>query len=101
MCGGWSINWVKTMLDPSSTPIHLAFLWDTSRKTIALLKDKNTWVEAWAKDLMALNKTIQENLECFVHFRNPQRSLLIALKKGPSSKGNLLADHTFSIRQLI
>ena len=37
---------------------------------------------SWAKDLMALNKTTQENLECFVHYRNLQRSLLISLKKG-------------------
>ena len=57
MCCGWSINWVKTILDPTSTPIHLGFLWDTSRKTIALPEDKTTRVEAWVKDLMALNET--------------------------------------------
>ena len=56
----------KTMLDPSSTPTHLGFLWDTSRKTIALPEDKTIWVEAWVKKLLALNKTTQEDLECFV-----------------------------------
>ena len=49
MCWGWSINWVKTILDPSSTPTHLGFLWDTSRKIIALPEEKTTRVEAWAK----------------------------------------------------
>ena len=29
MCCGWSINWVKTILDPTSTPTHLGFLWNT------------------------------------------------------------------------
>ena len=52
MCCGWSINWVKTILDPTSTPSHLGFLSDTSRKTIALPEDKT-----WTKDLMALNET--------------------------------------------
>ena len=97
MCCGWSINWVKTILDPTSTPTHLGFLWDTSRKTIALPEDKTTWVEAWAKDLMALNEITQETLECFVgtlvstvlavwkgplHYRGLQHALLCSLKKG-------------------
>ena len=63
MCCGWSINWVKTILDPTNTPTHLGFLWDTSRKTITLPEDKTTRVEAWAKYLMALNETTQETLE--------------------------------------
>ena len=77
-------------------PLHLGFLWDTSKKTIALPEDKTTWVEAWAKKLLAFNKTTQEDLECFVrtlvstalavwqaplHYRNLQRALLISLKK--------------------
>ena len=57
---------MNTNLDPKITPTHLGFLWDTSRKTIALPEDKTTWVEAWVKDLMALNETTQETLECFV-----------------------------------
>ena len=63
---GFSINWVKTILDPTSTPLHLGFLWDTSKKTIALPEDKTTRVEAWAKKLMALKETTQEDLECFM-----------------------------------
>ena len=95
MCCGWSINWVKTILDPTSIPTHLGFLWNTLRKTIALPEDKTTRVEAWVKKLMALKKTTQEDLECFVgtlvstvpavwqgplHYRNLQRTLLISLK---------------------
>ena len=66
MCCGWSINWVKTILELTRTPIHLGFLWDTLRMTIALPKDKTTRVEAWAKKLLAVKKTTQEDLECFV-----------------------------------
>ena len=66
MCCGWSINWVKTILDPTSTPTHLGFLWDTSRKTIALPEDKTTRVEARVKQLMAVKETTQKTLECFV-----------------------------------
>ena len=95
MSCGWSINWVKTILEPTGIPLHLGFLWDTLRKTIALPKDKTTWVEAWAKKLLAVNKTTQENLECFVgtlirttpavwkaplHYRALKRSLVISLK---------------------
>ena len=87
------------MLDPSSTPTHLGFLWDTSRKTITLPEDKTTWVEAWAKDLMAIKETTQETLECFVgtlvstvpavwkgplHYRGLQIALLCSLKKDRS-----------------
>ena len=82
MCCGWSINWVKTILELIGIPLHLGFLWNTLKKTIALPEDKTTRVEAWVKDLMALNKTTQGNLECFVHYRNLQRSFLISLKKG-------------------
>ena len=57
MCCGWSINWVKTILDPSTTPIHLGFLWNTVRKTIALPEDKTTRVESWAGRLLAIKKT--------------------------------------------
>ena len=82
---------MKTILNPTRIPLHLGFLWDTSKKNIALPEDKTTWVEAWAKKLLALNKTTQEDLECFVgtlisttpavwqaplHYRALQRSLL-------------------------
>ena len=115
MCCGWSINWVKTMLDPSSTPTHLGFLWDTSRKTITLPGDKTTWVEAWAKDLMALNKTTQENLECFVgtlvstvpavwqgplHYRKLQHILLISLRKGRNPSRSVRISHPCVVRKL-
>ena len=94
MCCGWSINWVKTVLDLTRTPIHLGFLWDTMEKTIALPKDKTTRVESWAKRLLANKKTTQEDLECFVgtlisttpsvwkaplHYRALQLALLISL----------------------
>ena len=65
-CCGWSINWEKTVFKPSGTPTHLGFLWNTMNKTIALLEDKATRVEAWAKKLLAVKKTTQEDLECFV-----------------------------------
>ena len=28
MCCGWSINWVKIILEPTGIPLHLGFLWD-------------------------------------------------------------------------
>ena len=114
MCCGWSINWVKTILDPTSIPIHLGFLWDTLRKTVTLPKDKTTRVEAWAKNLMALKKTTQENLECFVgtlvstvpavwqgplHYRNLQRALLISLKQGRNPSKSVRISH-YLVREL-
>ena len=41
MCCRWSINWVKTISEPSTTPIHLCFLWDTVGMTIALPEGQN------------------------------------------------------------
>ena len=35
MCWGWSIYWVKTILEPTRILLHLSFLWDTMGKTIA------------------------------------------------------------------
>ena len=29
ICYGWSINWVKTIWEPTGTPIYLGFLWKT------------------------------------------------------------------------
>ena len=80
MCCGWSINWVKTILDPTSIPTHLGFLWNTLRKTITLPEDKTTRVEAWARKLMALKKTTQEDLKCF---KGTLVSTVPALWQGP------------------
>ena len=66
MTCGWSTNRVKTILEPTRIPLHLGFLWDTMGKTIALPKDKTTWVEAWAQKVVTINIATQENLECFV-----------------------------------
>ena len=67
------------------------------RENYRLTEDKTIPVEAWVKDLMALNKTSQGNFECFMgtlvstvpavwqgplHYRNLQSALLISLKKG-------------------
>ena len=60
------INWVKTVYEPTRIPLHLSFLWDTLRMTIALPEDKTTRVEAWAKKLLTVKKTTQEDLESFV-----------------------------------
>ena len=56
-CCGWLINWVTTILELTKKHTHLSILRDTLRKTIALPEDKTTWVEAWAKKLLAVNKT--------------------------------------------
>ena len=76
--------------------------------TIALPKDKTTQVEAWAKKLLAVNKTTQENLECFVgtlisttpavwktplHYRALQRSLIISLKGCRSKSKSVQTSH--------
>ena len=45
MTYGWSINWVKKILEPAQIPLHLGFLWDTRGKTIALPEDKTTRME--------------------------------------------------------
>ena len=115
MCCGWSINWVKTILEPTGIPLHLGFLWNTLKKTITLPEDKTTWVEAWAKKLLAVNKTTQENLECFVgtlisttpavwkaplHYRALQRSLIISLRGGRSKSKSVRISHPSVVREL-
>ena len=55
MCCGWSINWVKTILEPTGIPLHLGFLLNTLEKTITLPEDKTTQVEALVKKLLAAN----------------------------------------------
>lgn len=57
MCCGWSINWVKKILEPTQILLHLGFLWDTMGKTIALPEDKTTQVEGWALKLRAVDFT--------------------------------------------
>ena len=84
-------------------------------KTITLPEDKTTWVEAWAKKLLAVNKTTQENLECFVgtlisttpavwkaplHYRALQRSLIISLKGGRSKTKSVRISHPIIVREL-
>ena len=105
---------MKTILDPTSTPTHLGFLWDTSRKTIALPEDKTTRVEARAKELMAVRETTQETLECFMgtlvstvpavwkgplHYRGLQQALIISLKKGRDTKRRISISHKL-VREL-
>ena len=107
---------MKTILDPSSTPTHLGFLWDNPRKTITLPEDKTTQVEVWARKLMALKKTTQEDLECFVgtlvstvpavwqgplHYRNLQHTLLISLKQGRNPSRSVRISHPCVVRELI
>ena len=85
------------------------------RKTIALPEDKTTRVEAWAKKLLAVNKTTQENLECFVgalisitptvwkaslHYRALPRSLIISLKGGRSKSKSVQISHPRVVREL-
>ena len=109
------MNWVKTILEPTRIPLHLGFLWDTLWKTIALLEDKTTWVEAWAKKLLTINKTTQENFEYFVgtlisttptvwkaplHYRALQRLLIISLKRGRNKSKSVQISHPSIVREL-
>ena len=102
-------------IEPTGIPLHLGFLWDTLRKTIALPEDKTTRVEGWAKKLLAVNKTIQENLECFVetlisttpavwkaliHYWALQRSLIISLKGGRSKSRIVWISRPSVVREL-
>ena len=93
--------------------LHLGFFWDSLEKPIALPQDKTTRVEAWAKKLLPVNKTTQENMECFVrtlmsttpavwkatlHYRALQRSLIISLKGGRSKYKNIRISHPSVVR---
>ena len=115
MCCGWSINWVQTILEATGIPFHLGFLWDTLRKTIALPENKTTRVEALSKKLLTVNKTTQENFECFVgtiisttpavqkaplHHRALQRSLIIFLRGGRSKSKSVMISHPSVVREL-
>ena len=72
-------------------------------------------MEAWAKRLLAVNKTTQEDLECFVgtlisttpavwkaplHYRALQRSLLISLKRGRNKSRSVRISHPSVVRNL-
>ena len=82
---------------------------------ITLPKDKTTLVKAWAMKLLAVNKTAQENLECFVgtsisttpavwkaplHYRALQRLLIISLKEGRSKSMSVRISHPSVVREL-
>ena len=58
MCCGWSLNWSKTVLEPTQTPVHLGFLFDSSNKTIAIPEDKIVRLVTWVKTLLASAVTI-------------------------------------------
>ena len=51
MCCGWSLNWTKTILEPTQTPVHLGFLFDSTNKTIAIPEDKIQRLVTWIKPL--------------------------------------------------
>ena len=72
-------------------------------------------MEAWAKKLLAVNKTTQENLKCFVgtlisttpvvwkaplHYRALQRLLIISLKGGRSKSKSVWTSHPSVVREL-
>lgn len=80
-------------MDPTCTLLHLGFLWDTMKGTLALLEE----VETWAKKLLVAGSTTQEDLESFVgtltsthtaiwmaplQLRYLQRFFLFSLKQG-------------------
>ena len=105
----------ENILEPTGIPLHLGFLWNTLEKTITFPKDKTTQVEAWAKKLLAVNKTTKENLECFVgilispppavwqaplHYRALQRSLIISVKGGRSKSKIVRISHSSVVREL-
>ena len=66
MCCGWSLNWYKTILEPTHTPVHLGFLFDSSNKTIAIPEDKIVGLVTWTKSLLASAVTSQAQLESLV-----------------------------------
>ena len=97
MCCGWSLNWTKTILEPTQTPVHLGFLFDSSNKTIAIPEDKIQRLVIWTKSLLANSVTTQAKLESLVgtmvsvmpacplaplYYRALQRVLLKSLRSG-------------------
>ena len=97
MCCGWSLNWSKTILEPTQTPVHLGFLFNSLNKTIAIPEDRIVRLVAWTKSLLASPVTSQAQLESLVgtivsvlpacpvaplHYRALQRVLLRSLRSG-------------------
>ena len=97
MCCGWSLNWTKTILEPTQTPVHLGFLFDSTNKTIAIPEDKIQRLVTWTKSLLIDPVTTQANLESLVgtmvsvmpacplaplYYRALQRVLIKSLRSG-------------------
>ena len=97
MCCGWSLNWTKTILEATQTPVNLGFLFDSSNKTIAIPEDKIERLVTWTKSLLASSVTMQAKLESLVgsmvsvlpscplaplYYRALQRVLLKSLRSG-------------------
>ena len=40
MCCGWSLNWTKTILEPTQTPVHLGFFFTLQTKQLLFLRTK-------------------------------------------------------------
>ena len=66
MCCGWSVNWGKSVLDPTQTPLHLGFLWDTVQGTIVLPEDKTSRLVDWTSKLLQDLYTTQGELGSLV-----------------------------------
>ena len=100
MCCGWSLNWTKTILEPTQTPVHLGFLFDSSNKTIAIPEDKIQRLVTWTRSLLTTKETTQLDLESLMgtlvsvmpacplapmHYRSLQRALMKSLRSGRRS----------------
>ena len=104
MCCGWSLNWTKTILEPTQTPVHLGFLFDSSNKTIAIPEDKIQRLVTWTRSLLTTKETTQLDLESLMgtlvsvmpacplaplHYRSLQRVLMKSLKSGRRSSAKV------------
>ena len=104
MCCGWSLNWTKTILEPTQTPVHLGFLFDSSNKTIAIPEDKILRLVTWIRSLLAAKETTQSDLESLMgtmvsvvpacplapmHYRSLQRALMKSLRSGRRSSAKV------------
>ncbi len=104
MCCGWSLNWTKTILEPTQTPVHLGFLFDSSNKTIAIPEDKILRLVTWIRSLLTAKETTQSDLESLMgtmvsvvpacplapmHYRSLQRALMKSLRSGRRSSAKV------------
>ena len=113
MCCGWTLNWTKTILEPTQTPVHLGFLFDSTNKTIAIPEDKIQRLVTWTRSLLKTKETTQSDLESLVgtlvsvmpacplaplHYRSLQRVLIKYLRSGrrESKKVSLSTVHVRS-----